>query len=720
MKSTAPETIKIEKDPREIALERIKKVVEEYETRIDLIPTLDLSNLGLVEIPTKVFELVWLQKLNLSNNKLTTIPIEILKLTDLDRFNFDGNDMTYDDALKFDRSVCERLVGGDKSTRIRTITYNAPIGNAMRRVLSGKPTQDKVKTPREIALERIKKVLDQHNFQNLRPPPLDLSNLGLTEIPWEVFELVWLERLNLSNNKLTTIPVGILKLTNLEEFDFYGNDMTYDDALKVDRKVCERLFGKGKIRGIAFDTRNGDAMRCVLSSKPPQDKVKTPREIALERIKKEVERHERLIKPFPLDLSGLGLTEIPTNVFELVWLRELDLSGNKLTTIPVGILRLTHLEKLDVWDNNMTYNDALKIDPKVCEKLNQLKITCASQVKDGIVGVLKKVAIKRIEEVVEAYESCAHPLPLDLSNLGLTEIPTEVFDLVWLEKLNLSNNKLTTIPIEILKLVNLNRFNLTNNNMSRDNVLKFDRRVCEMLSGGVGPNRITWVTFPSQKIIDALREVLSKPPPQDKDQLRSKLHYFSKRFGSKSNPDYYLYLIQKIISRRALSNVKDVVEDLVEIVKVLNRKFVRDGGNWLFNQTTFAGLNSDITFIWKDFINAVAIGFDGGKYTKVSGDDLMSISDVEMWLYAIAYSANKPVIDSPNFKLFSFFWDQVPDGILPIVPDWFERRKETAETYSNMMEMCRKQKKRKEWMDKILSIEDQLEQLKVKLAELKN
>ncbi|MCB8751633.1 leucine-rich repeat domain-containing protein [Planktothrix agardhii] len=49
---------------------------------------------------------------------------------------------------------------------------------------------------------------------------------------------------------------------------------------------------------------------------------------------------------------------------------------------------------------------------------------------------------------------------LDLTNISLTEIPTEVFELEWLEKLNLSENELTSIPESITHLTNLSELNL--------------------------------------------------------------------------------------------------------------------------------------------------------------------------------------------------------------------------------------------------------------------
>ena len=55
-----------------------------------------------------------------------------------------------------------------------------------------------------------------------------------------------------------------------------------------------------------------------------------------------------------LSLSGLGLTTIPPQVFELTWLREFSLSRNRLTVLPPEIGQLTKLKLLWLNENNLT------------------------------------------------------------------------------------------------------------------------------------------------------------------------------------------------------------------------------------------------------------------------------------------------------------------------------------------------------------------------------
>jgi Leucine-rich repeat (LRR) protein len=62
-----------EKTPEEIALERIKEIIETGSTEISL------SRLGLTKLPDELWQLTNLTSLGLSGNELTTLPPEIGK-----------------------------------------------------------------------------------------------------------------------------------------------------------------------------------------------------------------------------------------------------------------------------------------------------------------------------------------------------------------------------------------------------------------------------------------------------------------------------------------------------------------------------------------------------------------------------------------------------------------------------------------------------------------
>ena len=75
------------------------------------------------------------------------------------------------------------------------------------------------------ALERIAKAKKQNSIL------LDLSFLGIRELPEELFELVNLTDLDLSNNGLSHLPTGINKLKNLQNLNLSNNVFNYTNGL---------------------------------------------------------------------------------------------------------------------------------------------------------------------------------------------------------------------------------------------------------------------------------------------------------------------------------------------------------------------------------------------------------------------------------------------------------------------------------------------------------
>ena len=55
-----------------------------------------------------------------------------------------------------------------------------------------------------------------------------------------------------------------------------------------------------------------------------------------------------------LNLSGLGLTQLPISLGQLIQLQHLDLRKNQLTTLPDSLDQLTQLQTLDIGFNQLT------------------------------------------------------------------------------------------------------------------------------------------------------------------------------------------------------------------------------------------------------------------------------------------------------------------------------------------------------------------------------
>jgi len=156
-----------------------------------------------------------------------------------------------------------------------------------------------------------------------------------------------------------------------------------------------------------------------------------------------------------LNLAATGLTgEIPSEIgTSLVEnLKVLNLSFNYLTgTIPTEIGALTALEKFWVWNNGLT--GAVPSEIWGMESLKEL--------------ILRENAFNELVIPVTVNLGILKYLDISWCNLEST-IPTELGNLVNLERLNLGNNKLIgAIPTEIYDgLVNLKVLNLVQNRLT--------------------------------------------------------------------------------------------------------------------------------------------------------------------------------------------------------------------------------------------------------------
>ena len=144
----------------------------------------------------------------------------------------------------------------------------------------------------------------------------------------------------------------------------------------------------------------------------------TPYEVALERIAEAEESGATV-----LDLSNIGLTELPPEIGNLNNLEVLALWANYLTTLPPEIGQLSNLQWLGLGINQLT-----TLPPEIGQLSN-------------------------LQEII-------------LWQNQLTSLPSEVGNLHNLEKLNLWQNQLTTLPPEIGQLSNLRELVLDTNQLS--------------------------------------------------------------------------------------------------------------------------------------------------------------------------------------------------------------------------------------------------------------
>ena len=229
-----------------------------------------------------------------------------------------------------------------------------------------------------------------------------------------------------------------------------------------------------------------------------------------------------------LDLSGNQLCSIPSSVGKLSDLRVLDLSKNSLTSVPPELGSLTRLTKLSLSDNyldalpetfgKLSSLTALYLSENCFQEVPECisalelryldlsknwisEIYGLSQVKELLLGdnplrfidvnngALQNLTVLDLSRMPEDHpitapydkrrvrNQCAFEFPetlcflpsltvLDLSSLGLTEIPFSIRNLTKLKKLILSKNKLTRLTPAIAHLAELRGLDLSGNRLT--------------------------------------------------------------------------------------------------------------------------------------------------------------------------------------------------------------------------------------------------------------
>ncbi|MGH7455154.1 MAG: leucine-rich repeat domain-containing protein, partial [bacterium] len=144
-----------------------------------------------------------------------------------------------------------------------------------------------------------------------------------------------------------------------------------------------------------------------------------------------------------LDLSGLELTALPSEIGQLANLLRLNLSNNRLTTLPQEIGQLTNLMELYLHKNQLT-----TLPPEI-GKLTNL----------SLLYIDKNELNSLPEEIGQLFNLRA----LYLYENKLNTLIPEICQLTNLTRLLLGNNKLTALPREIDQLINLKYLDLTEN-----------------------------------------------------------------------------------------------------------------------------------------------------------------------------------------------------------------------------------------------------------------
>lgn len=169
---------------------------------------------------------------------------------------------------------------------------------------------------------------------------LDLSDLGLTEVPPEIGQLSALTELRLERNRLTSLPPEVCRLFALTNLGVSGNQLT---SLPPEIGRLSALshinLQNNQFASLPSEIFQVSALRALYIGGNPFTSL--PPEIS------------KLSELTGLYISAGNLTSLPAEIGQLSALRELYLNKNQLTSLPAEIVQLSSLIMLSLIANRL-------------------------------------------------------------------------------------------------------------------------------------------------------------------------------------------------------------------------------------------------------------------------------------------------------------------------------------------------------------------------------
>jgi internalin A len=209
-----------------------------------------------------------------------------------------------------------------------------------------------------------------------------------------------------------------------------------------------------------------------------------------------------------LNLNGLGLTRLPSEIGQLSALTRLFLHDNQLTSLPPEIGQLSALTVLYLDANQLT-----SLPPEIC----QLYELTGLQLNFNQLNSLPP-EIGQLYELKELY----------LNDNHLTSLPPEIGRLSALTKLYLNDNHLTSLPPEIGRLSALKELYLNDNQLTSlpPEISRLKHLSALFLHGNPGLGIPDSVLGPTVGEVYAYEKKNQKPPARPGDILN---FYFAQR-----------------------------------------------------------------------------------------------------------------------------------------------------------------------------------------------
>ncbi|XP_062169933.1 plant intracellular Ras-group-related LRR protein 6 isoform X1 [Alnus glutinosa] len=439
----------------DVSFNSILKVPEEIGSATSLVK-FDCSSNQLKELPSSIGRCLELSDLKASNNVITSLPEDLANCSKLTKLDVEGNKLTMLSenlisswTLLNELNASKNLLGG--------IPEN--IGN-LSRLIRLDLHQNRISSipPSIMGCSSLVEFYMGNNTLSSLPAEIGvLSHLGtfdlhsnqLKEYPVEACKLR-LSVLDLSNNSLTGLPPEMGKMTTLRKLLLTGN------PLRTLRSSLVSGPTTGLLKYLQSRLSEGEGSETTTTTKG--DVVAMAARLS--------------ITSKELSLEGLGLSAIPSEVWESGDVIKVDLSRNAIQELPVELSSCVSLQTLILsrnqikdWPGSILKSlpnlSCLKLDNNPLRQIPSVGFQAVSRVR---VLDLSGNAASLPEHPV--FSSIPHLQELYLRRMQLCEVPLDICSLQQLRILDLSQNSLQSIPRGFQNLTSLTELDLSDNNIS--------------------------------------------------------------------------------------------------------------------------------------------------------------------------------------------------------------------------------------------------------------
>ncbi|CAM8995310.1 unnamed protein product [Rhodiola kirilowii] len=375
--------------------------------------SLNLSNRSLREVPDEVYanlesagegvkwwEAVELHKLILAHNSIEVLKEDLKNLSQLTVLNISHNKLTH----------LPQAVGQLPLLKLLDLSFNSLVD----------------------ILEEIGSATSLVKF--------DCSNNQLKELPCSLGKCLNMSDFKASNNSVICLPEDLMNWSKLAKLDVEGNKLTTLSEKMVASwgMLTELNASKNLLNSIPESIGNlSRLIRLDLHQNSKNNKLSAlPAEIGELSHLGTFDLHSNQLKEFPVEACKLRLAV-------------LDLSNNSLSGLPAEIGNMTTLRRLLLVGNPMRSLRSSLVSGPTTTLLKYLRSRLSAEEGAGSATSVKE------DIIVRATRLSISSKELSLQNLGLTVVPSDVWESNDITKLDLSKNSFEELPVELSSCSNL-------------------------------------------------------------------------------------------------------------------------------------------------------------------------------------------------------------------------------------------------------------------------